>query len=82
MTPKFFKRGQTLILATLFGLALATPSSTGAGSVDGVQQRQRVNDLTHQITWFDNYNQALASAKQKGKPLVWIHMLGKMEGAT
>ena len=75
------KQGQSILLASLFGLSLAAPASMGAG-VNGVEQRAKVTELTRQITWFDNINQALACARQRGKPLVWIHMLGKMEGAT
>jgi len=82
MTRKTIMRGQALLFASLFALALASPSSNGAGGVDGVAQREKVNELTKQITWFDNMPQALASARQKGKPLVWIHMLGKIDGAT
>ena len=78
---QFVRKGHFLLLASLFSLSMAAPSSLGAG-VNGVEQRAKVNELTHQITWFDNMNQALACAKQRGKPLVWIHMLGKMEGAT
>ncbi|MBU6450904.1 MAG: hypothetical protein KGS72_03935 [Cyanobacteria bacterium REEB67] len=75
------KQSQSVLLASLFALSMAAPSSLGAG-VTGVEQRAKVNELTRQITWFDNMNQALACARQRGKPLVWIHMLGKMEGAT
>jgi hypothetical protein len=80
--PKTRMRAHGFLCASLFALALATPSFDRASAVDGVQQRQKVNELTHQITWFENMPQALASARQKGKPLVWIHMLGKIDGAT
>ena len=82
MNRKTKMRGQAFLFAFSFALALAAPSSIGAGAVDGVQQRANVNELTHQVTWFDNMPQALASARQKGKPLVWIHMLCKIDGAT
>lgn len=75
-------RGQAILFASLFAMSLATPATNGAGTVDGVQQREKVNELTHEVTWFDNMPQALASARQKGRPLVWIHMLGKIDGAT
>jgi len=78
---KLIVRANALFFATLSVLAIAAPSSSGAG-VDGVQQRQKVNELTKQLTWFDNMPQALACARQRGKPLVWIHMLGKIDGAT
>ncbi len=82
MNRKSIARGQALLFSTLFAMTLASPLPTEAGGVDGIQQRQKVNDLTHEVTWFDNMPQALASARQKGKPLVWIHMLGKIDGAT
>jgi hypothetical protein len=82
MTRKIFLRGQALLFAASFALALASPSTTSAGALDGIEQRAKVNELTKQLTWFDNMPQALACAKQRGKPLVWIHMLGKIDGAT
>lgn len=75
-------RGYALFSATLLALSLTVPLSNGALAIDGIEQRKNVTELTKQITWFDNMPQALASARQKGMPLVWIHMLGKMEGAT
>jgi len=78
---KLIVRANALVFAALSLVTLCAPSSSGAG-VDGVQQRQKVNELTKQLTWFDNMPQALACARQRGKPLVWIHMLGKIDGAT
>jgi len=78
---KLLVRANALFFAALSVLAIGAPASSGAG-VDGVQQRQKVNELTKELTWFDNMPQALACARQRGKPLVWIHMLGKIDGAT
>jgi hypothetical protein len=82
MMQKTIIRGQALLSAAILALALAGPVCDRALAVDGNQQRTNVNELTHQLTWFDNMNQALACARQRGKPLVWIHMLGKIDGAT
>jgi hypothetical protein len=71
----------SLSLALVSAATMTATPSQGAG-VTGIEQRSRVTELTRQITWFDNYNQALTCAKQRGKPLVWIHMLGQMQGAT
>jgi hypothetical protein len=75
-------RGPALLSAAFLALSLTAPLSNPAQAVDGIEQRKNVTELTKQITWFDNMPQALASARQKGRPLVWIHMLGKMDGAT
>ncbi|MBS1992298.1 MAG: hypothetical protein JSS83_17365 [Cyanobacteria bacterium SZAS LIN-3] len=81
MRRRFLPGASAFLFAATFALTFAVPSSQGAG-VDGVQQRQKVTELTKQLTWFDNMPQALACARQRGKPLVWIHMLGKIDGAT
>ena len=59
------------------GAALAIP-----GFVEGREARNNIDSLTRQVFWFNNLRDAEDSARQKDKPLLWVHMLGKIDGAT
>jgi len=59
------------------GMANAAP-----GVIDGREARTNVDNLTKQVYWFSNLRDAEDSARQKGKPLLWMHILGKIDGAT
>ncbi|MBP9091538.1 hypothetical protein KBI23_10945 [bacterium] len=52
------------------------------GVIDGREARANVDNLTKQVYWFSNLRDAEDSARQKGKPLLWVHILGKIDGAT
>lgn len=78
-------------LVNLKGLcALALTLSSGfyctvnaaPGVIDGREARTNVDNLTKQVYWFSNLRDAEDSARQKGKPLLWVHILGKLDGAT
>ena len=42
----------------------------------------RVHELTSDIHWYTNLKDAEAAAQEQGKLIFYIHMLGKLEGAT
>ncbi len=52
------------------------------GFVTGSDAQQQVEKLTGGIHWYQDVNQAEAVAAQQHKMVLWIHMLGQMEGAT
>lgn len=43
---------------------------------------ERIHNLTQEITWNHDLDDALAKAKQDNKLVLWIHMLGKIDGDT
>lgn len=65
------------LLGGFYGAAYAAP-----GVIDGREARTNVDNLTKQVYWFSNLRDAEDSAKQKGRPLLWVHILGKLDGAT
>lgn len=71
-----------LAFGTLAVGGLTTGAAAAPGIVEGREARTRLDNLTHQVYWFDNLRDAEASARQKGKPLLWMHILGKIDGAT
>jgi hypothetical protein len=75
------KRLLTSALAVLLGFA-AIPSQAAPNFLTGQVSELRVSELTHKIPWDTNLNRALGEAKKTGKMVLWIHMLGTIDGAT
>lgn len=42
----------------------------------------RARELVTGINWNTSLQQALNDGARTGKPVVWMHMLGKIDGAT
>ncbi|CAN5422117.1 hypothetical protein BH11CYA1_BH11CYA1_09200 [soil metagenome] len=41
-----------------------------------------VHKLTTEINWYKSLNKAEDEAGREGKLIVWVHMLGKIDGST
>jgi hypothetical protein len=41
-----------------------------------------VHALTSDIDWYKNLNKAEDEAQKSGKLIFWLHILGKIDGAT
>jgi hypothetical protein len=41
-----------------------------------------VHKLTSEMTWYKSLSKAEADAEGEGKLIVWVHMLGKIDGST
>jgi len=50
--------------------------------LNGYVCSERVHKLTSDITWFKSLDQAEQAAHSQGKLIFWVHMLGKIDGAT
>ncbi len=70
------------LLAGVVILASAGSSLAAPGVLEGRDARVNVDNLTRQVQWFSSLRDAEDSARQKGKPVLWVHMLGKIDGAT
>lgn len=69
-----------LLLSSLVGLV---PSSARAETVyQGSVCSTRVNTLTNQIDWYTDLKKAEKDAQEQNKLVFWMHMLGKIDGAT
>ncbi len=75
-------------IARLASLALASfflsvwPAGAAPNLVSGTEQWENVNYLKKEIQWYDNLRQAQDAARQKGKMVFYMHILGKLDGAT
>lgn len=68
---------------SLAALSLIAVQQVGAvPMVNGNEAAYRVRELATGINWHTNLSQALNEGARTGKPVVWIHMLGKIDGAT
>jgi hypothetical protein len=79
--PKNYRRFIAgLLLSNLIGLlpVVANAETVYQGSVCST----RVNTLTNQIDWQTNLKDAENLAREQNKLVFWMHMLGKIDGAT
>lgn len=68
------------IIATI-AFAAATPAQN-RNLLPGYVAKENINRVNSEIQWTTNLNQALAEARQSKKMVLWLHMIGKMDGAT
>lgn len=70
-----------IIAATLL---LMQPACLAQGPrlLSGSVSEERVAQLSSQINWHTSLSQALQDAQRQNKLVVWVHMLGKIDGAT
>ncbi|PWU02846.1 MAG: hypothetical protein C5B53_01175 [Candidatus Melainabacteria bacterium] len=67
-------------------LVLISSISTGPADAEKLLQgavcSERVHELTSDINWYKSLDKAEEAAQQQGKLIFWVHMLGKIDGAT
>ena len=80
------KTRRFVISSTLAITALvlqATTTSINTKTVlNGEVCSANVHKLTSEITWYKSLSKAEADAEREGKLIVWVHMLGKIDGST
>jgi hypothetical protein len=80
MAKNLHKFLAALLLSSQIGLV---PVAVNAETVyQGSVCSSRVNTLTNQIDWQTNLKEAEGLAQQQNKLVFWMHMLGKIDGAT
>lgn len=69
----------------------AIPSSTEAltetqkfrqSRIGGKHLRDKVKRLTKELEWHESLDKAQKAAQQAGKPILWVQMLGDLDGHT
>jgi len=74
-----------LTAATIMALTIA-PSTFSPALAEKVIQgevcEENVHKLTSDIEWYKNLHKAEDAAKKDGKMIFWLHMVGKIDGAT
>jgi len=64
------------------GISASIPAAYAEKVLEGQVCSARVHALTSDIDWYKNLNKAEDAAKQQGKLVFWLHILGKIDGAT
>lgn len=59
-----------------------TPVQSEHALISGSQASTSVHCLTRAMRWHTNLEEAQAAARSNGRLIVWIHMLGTIDGAT
>jgi hypothetical protein len=80
MAKNFHKFLAGILLSSQIG---PVPLAVNAETVyQGSVCSTRVNTLTNQIDWQTNLKDAENLAREQNKLVFWMHMLGKIDGAT
>ncbi len=78
------KRVRTSILAIALTIGISSiPSTTSASPVlSGQVCSENVGKLTSEISWSRSLEDVQAEATKQNKLVLWIHMVGKLDGFT
>lgn len=71
-----------LIVLGFSGSALCPPEALAERVLSGHVSAARVEKLTSEIDWQRSLKNAKQKAAEEGKLIVWVHMVGKIDGAT
>lgn len=81
-----FAISSTLAIAALvlqsFDVGLSSAGLNAKTVLNGEVCSANVNKLTSEMTWYKSLSKAEAEAGRDGKLIVWVHMLGKIDGST
>ncbi len=77
------KKASLSVLGVLLvlGASLSLPAQAEK-VLEGQVCSQRVHELTSEIDWYKSLNKAEDAAREQGKLVFWLHILGKIDGAT
>lgn len=76
-------RKLSLVLAAAATLAWSLPMNAEHMAVVTSDDARRNSDLVNKnIKWNDSLEVARDQARKEGKLVLWVHMLGTMDGAT
>ncbi|MBX9692714.1 MAG: hypothetical protein K2Z81_10045 [Cyanobacteria bacterium] len=62
--------------------AAQNPKAQNRGLIPGYVAKDNINKVNSGLNWNTNLNHALDQARAQGKMVFWVHLVGKMEGAT
>lgn len=77
--PSNFLIRMSVMLSLVACQAAPSPAET---VLQGAVCSQRVQELTSKVEWYKSLEEAEQAAQTQGKLIFWVHMLGKIDGAT
>ncbi|HEY9773736.1 MAG TPA: hypothetical protein V6C81_07990 [Planktothrix sp.] len=75
-------RKLSLLPALLVAALVALPVQSKQTLINGQVNHDNTRYLTSNINWYHSLGQAEQQAMHSGKMILWIQMLGSMDGAT
>jgi hypothetical protein len=79
------KTTKALIAATVLctaGFGLLNQPAHAEKLLEGQVCEANVHKLTSEIDWYKSLHKAESAASEQGKLILWVHMVGKIDGAT
>ena len=76
--PKTFRTLTSVLLCVAASTVSVQAEKVFSGYVCSLQVHRLVSD----ITWYKNLSRAEEAAKAQSKLILWVHMVGKIDGAT
>lgn len=75
-------RTSILAIALTIGISTISTSTSASPVYTGQVCSTNVEKLTSQISWSRNLDDVKEEAAKENKLIVWIHMVGKLDGFT
>ncbi|MBK9143327.1 MAG: hypothetical protein IPM23_12565 [Candidatus Melainabacteria bacterium] len=75
----------TLSLSLSLSLSLIVgfcPADARQIVIQGDQAKENIKKVNSNIKWHTSLNSALMDARKESKMVLWVHLVGKMDGAT
>jgi hypothetical protein len=69
------------ITATI-AFAASAPAQNNRQLLPGHVAKENITKVNSEIHWNTSLNSSLEQARQSHKMVLWLHMIGKMDGAT
>ncbi len=77
---------KTLLTAATLLVAITNPLTTNPANAEKVLQGEvceaNVHKLTSDIEWYKSLGKAEKAAAEQNKLIFWLHIVGKIDGAT
>jgi hypothetical protein len=75
------KLATSVLAIAILGGGFAEPVLP-APALSGSVTEQQVDKLTTEITWYTSLGAAQSAASKENKLILWVHMLGNLDGKT
>jgi len=82
MKPGRRRLASGIVLSILAATTFVVPSLAGEELVPGYVAKSKIHQVSTGIEWNTELDAAQEKAKNANKMILWINMIGKMEGAT
>lgn len=78
------KYGALLVTALTLSQLMLGPCRADSRQmvIEGDQARENIKKVNSDINWHTSLNSALMDARKENKMVLWVHLVGKMDGAT